>query len=67
MRVSLCLLTNTDKIHQHQPNVGVPLDIYENISFSKFPAGSGYSLTEDQNHNDNNSGIYMSPLPALYM
>lgn len=46
---------------------GVPLDIYENISFSKFPAGSGYSLTEDQNHNDNNSGIYMSPLPALYM
>ncbi|XP_030582195.1 CMRF35-like molecule 8 [Archocentrus centrarchus] len=40
----------------------IPLRIHENIPLSKRPAGSGCSPTNDY---DNNSGVYMNPLPAI--
>ncbi|KAL3996143.1 hexose-6-phosphate dehydrogenase [Sarotherodon galilaeus] len=40
-------------------------DTDQNISFTKLPECSGYSLTEDQNDYENNSGIYINTLPAF--
>ncbi|XP_030598417.1 CMRF35-like molecule 8 [Archocentrus centrarchus] len=67
-------LPESSSVHTHQQRLNpptsepaskcsIPLHIYENISFSRLPENSGHLSMEDQNDHDDNSRIYINPLP----
>ncbi|XP_042080488.1 uncharacterized protein LOC102290930 isoform X2 [Haplochromis burtoni] len=70
-------LPGRSSIHTHHQRLDPPateptettsslhLHIYENISVSKLAAASEHPPTEHQNDHDNNSGIYINPLPDV--
>lgn len=69
-------LPESSRVHTHQQRLdpptsepttkcSLPLQIYENISLFRHPEGLGYLPMEDQNGHDDNSRIYINPLPGI--